>query len=233
MAGRPRRGDAGGQLRRRPDILCRRPVEPGAGGGRRPAQRVRRGPGHLDDLLDAAHRGRPRRAPARRGAARRSRRRRGADPHRVPRGGPRGPGDHAVPVDGGPRVRADGRAVGRCRDRHRGRGRAVLAAVPPGGPDERRGVLQQDRDRADSDRRRGARLRARRPPGRRPAARSRLGRVRPDRAHRPRLLVGLDRHRHHRAVTEDDSAPGHRLARLPGCRHPAVRDRFSRGAGGV
>ena len=40
------------------DVLGRRPVEPGAGGGRRPAQRVRRGPGHLDDLLDAAHGGR-------------------------------------------------------------------------------------------------------------------------------------------------------------------------------
>ena len=57
------------------------------------------------------------------------------------------------------------------------------------------------------------------------AARPHLGRVRPDRAHRPGLLVGVDHHRHHRAVAEDDRTPGHRLARLPRGGHPRLRQR--------
>ena len=67
-----------------------------------------------------------------------------------------------------------------------------------------------------------------RPAGRGLAARPRLGRVRPDRAHRPGLLVGVDHHRRHRAVAQDDRPPGHRLARLPRGGHPRLRERGPR-----
>ena len=203
-----------------------------AGGGRRAAQRAGRLPRHRDDLLDAPHRGHPVGAPARRGGARRRDRHRRAHADRVPLRRPRGPGDHPLPVDGGQGVGADGRAAGRRGDRDRRRGHPVLAALPQGGPPERGRVLQPDRDRAHRDRRRGARLRPRRPAGRRVAARPHLGRVRPDRAHRPGLLVGVDHHRHHRAVAEDDRPAGHRLARLPRGGHPRVRERGPHGPAG-
>ena len=77
-----------------------------------------------------------------------------------------------------------------------------------------------------------ARLRPRRPAGRGLAARPRLGRLRPDRAHRPGLLVGVDHHRHHRAVAQDDRPSGHRLARLPRGGHPRLRQRGPRGPAG-
>ena len=53
-----------------------------------------------------------------------------------------------------------------------------------------------------------------------------LGRLRPDRAHRPGLLVGVDHHGLHRAVAQDDRTPGHRLARLPRRGHPRLHQRW-------
>ena len=61
-----------------------------------------------------------------------------------------------------------------------------------------------------------------RPAERRPAARAQLDRVRPDRARRPELVVGLDHHRGHRAVPEDDGAAGGGLGQLPGRGHAAL-----------